>query len=313
MIDAVVLGYGQSGRPLVEELLAAGQSVRVVTRSGRGPEAAERHRADLLDASAVRVATEGIPVIYQTIHAPTYAASSWRATLPRFNANILDAARASGAIVVAADNLYAYRADTMPLTTTTPLDPQSNKGAVVRGNFNARSESGARVRTVAAGDFYGPSTDTSHLGDRMFEPLLSRKTIRPLGNIDQPHAFTYLPDLARAMIRAAALDGDGHEVLFAPNAGDISQRRLITMTAEAAGLPEPRIKPISIAAAKALGVLVPSIREIAEMGYQFDRPFTVDTSADEARLGMRATPWEEAVQATVEARLSGRSARQVLR
>ena len=46
-------------------------------------------------------------------------------------------------------------------------------------------------------------------------------------------------------------------------------------------------------------LVMPSIREIAEMGYQFTQPFEVDASAGERRLGLRATPWAEAATETV--------------
>jgi hypothetical protein len=44
----------------------------------------------------------------------------------------------------------------------------------------------------------------------------------------------------------------------------------------------------------------PIVREVRAVAYQFDRPFVVDSSAFESTFGVRATPLEEALEATVE-------------
>jgi nucleoside-diphosphate-sugar epimerase len=41
------------------------------------------------------------------------------------------------------------------------------------------------------------------------------------------------------------------------------------------------------------------MREVAEMLYQFDRPFVMDSTRSEERLGLRPTPLPEAAAATV--------------
>jgi hypothetical protein len=42
------------------------------------------------------------------------------------------------------------------------------------------------------------------------------------------------------------------------------------------------------------------VREVRAIGYQLDRPFVVESSAFESTFGVRATPLEEALEATVE-------------
>lgn len=305
--DAVVIGYGPVGATIVEELLQSGAHVRVVTRSGSGPDAAERVRADALDPDAVARAVGDAPVVHMSFHAPAYSAKVWAATLPRMERSVLDHARRTGARVVAPESLYAFDADAGPITARTPLRPRSRKGEVREALLAARSASGVRVVSVVAGDFVGPRVLMAHAGDRLLAPLLAGRTLRPVGDPDLPHAFTHVPDLARAMIAAGSLAGSGHEIVMAPSAGSITMRDLAAAMAAAAGVEVPRVSPMSPAFLRAVGLVVPSVREIAEIAYQFAQPFEVDARADQARLGLSATPWPRAAQETV-AWWRGRSA-----
>jgi hypothetical protein len=48
-----------------------------------------------------------------------------------------------------------------------------------------------------------------------------------------------------------------------------------------------------------LGLVVPMVREIREMAYQWDEPFIVDDRRFRAAFGARPTDAEEAARATV--------------
>lgn len=307
-VEAVVIGNGPVGSTVTAQLLAAGRTVRVVTRSGSGPDGAERVRADALDPDATAAAIEDAPQVFVAFHAP-YSAKAWAAVLPRMEASVLDHVRRTGATVAIVESLYAFDGGRSPYSASSPLQPRSRKGAIRRQLIEARSNSGARVVSVVAGDFYGPRVLVSHGGERLVRPVLTGRTVRPVGDPDQPHAFTHMPDLARAMVAAAALPGRGHELVMAPNAGSVSMRELVGVTARAAGVAAPRIAPMTPGFLRTLGVVVPILRELADVQHQFTQPFEVDTGADQARLGIAATPWEDAAAQTVDwwrQRLGGR-------
>jgi hypothetical protein len=44
---------------------------------------------------------------------------------------------------------------------------------------------------------------------------------------------------------------------------------------------------------------VPFVRELEEVGYQFQRPFVIDSSAYQMTFGTRPTPIEDALAATL--------------
>lgn len=296
--DAVVIGHGPVGATTAALLLTQGMRVRVVTRSGSGPAGAECVRADVLDPAATAAALGDAPRIVMAFHAP-YSARAWARLLPGMEDSVTRHAAASGAVVVTAESLYAYDGGDSPFSETSPLRPRSRKGEVRRELIERRAASGARIVSVIAGDFYGPGVLSSHVGERMVRPILTGRTLRPVADADQPHAFTHVPDLARALLAALDLPGRGHELLMAPSAGSLSLRSLAELTARAAERPVPRIAPMSLWSMRALGLVIPVVRELVDVAHQFTQPFEVDTRASRARLGVTATPWPEAAAETV--------------
>ena len=103
------------------------------------------------------------------------------------------------------------------------------------------------------------------------------------------------------MIRAAADPGLQNTFLHAPTAPAVTQRQLIEAFAAAAGVPTPKLASIPAWLLKGLGV-VPGqmMRELAETSYMLARPFELDSSRSEERLGLSPKAFEVAVKSTVD-------------
>ena len=99
-----------------------------------------------------------------------------------------------------------------------------------------RDASSTPTVSVAASDFYGPLVRNAHAGERLVPTVLTGRTMRLLGSADQPHSFTYVPDLAAAMITAARRPELWNSFLHAPTAPAITQRRLVELVAAAGGV-----------------------------------------------------------------------------
>ena len=52
-------------------------------------------------------------------------------------------------------------------------------------------------------------------------------------------------------------------------------------------------------AVRALGLVNPMMKELAEISYEFDEPFVLDTSKYESAFGTAGTPLAAAIAATV--------------
>lgn len=297
--DAVVLGDGPVGRTTTDELQHRGARVRVVTRSGSGPAGADLHRTDVADAASVAAAIGDAPLVVMATHAP-YRTAAWRDLLARMERPVLDHVARTGATLVLPESLYAFDAASGPISATTARLPRSPKGEVRRDLLTARDASGARIRSVVAGDFVGPRVRASAAGETMAGRIAAGKRPMGFGRADLPHAFTHVPDLVRAMLAATELPDAGHRVLMAPQAGSISQQELADGLADAAGVPRRRVMTLGAFSSAVVGAFVRDVRELREVMYQFTQPFEIDARADEALLDLSATPWDQAFKETVD-------------
>ncbi len=214
----VVTGAGPVGWTVAEQLAGQGNRVRVLTRSGSGPEhpLVERLTVDVQDASQVRDAFAGATAVFHCIHGSSYTADAWRAELPRAEQTVLAAAGEAGAVVVFPESLYSYSEPDAAMTEDRPADRPGRQEGVRTELLRAREASPANTVTVVAGDFFGPRVRNSHGGERMVPPVLAGKKLLVIGSTDQPHSFTYVPDLAAAMIRAAQMPALWNKVWHAP-------------------------------------------------------------------------------------------------
>ncbi|MGO4189141.1 NAD-dependent epimerase/dehydratase family protein [Pseudarthrobacter sp. TAF60_1] len=296
----VVTGAGPVGWAVAEQLAGQGKHVKVLTRSGSGPvhPLVERLTVDVQEPSKVSAAFAGAAAVFHCIHGSSYTADAWRAELPRAEQTVLAAAGEAGAVVVFPESLYSYSEPDRPMTEAGPRTAQGGKRGVRTELLRAREASPTDTASVVAGDFFGPRVRNSHGGERMVAPVLAGKKLWVVGSVDQPHSFTYVPDLAAAMIRAAQTPSLWNKVWHAPTGPAVTQRQLATAFAEAGGAAPPKIGAMPGWALRAMGVFSKDLGELAETLYQFQKPFVMDSAASQAALGLRPTPLAEAAAAT---------------
>ena len=165
--------------------------------------------------------------------------------------------------------------------------------------MKARAASATDTVSVVAGDFFGPRVRNAHAGERMVKPVLAGKPLMVIGNAGLPHSFTYVPDLAAAMIVAAqdpTLWNTGVARAHRARAEPAGDRRSVRRRCRRPGT---AVSAVPGWALRAMGVFSPGTRELAETLYQFERPFVMDSRASEAALGLQPTPLTEAAAATV--------------
>lgn len=302
MIDVyVVTGAGPVGWTVAEQLAEQGKKVRILTRSGSGPEhpLVERVKADAQDAAQLRDAFAGATAVFHCIHGSSYTAHAWQAELPVAEQKVLAAAGEAGAVVVFPESLYSYSEPGRPMTEAGPRTAHGGKRGVRTALLEARKASPADTVSLVAGDFFGPRVRTSHAGERLVPAVLAGKKVWVIGSADQPHSFTYVPDLAAAMIHAAQTPSLWNKVWHAPTGPAVTQRQLATAFTDAGGAAAPKLAGLPGWALSVLGVFSKDVRELAELLYQFAEPFVMDSAASQEALGLGPTPLPEAAAATV--------------
>ncbi|WP_246527632.1 NAD-dependent epimerase/dehydratase family protein [Pseudarthrobacter albicanus] len=297
----VVNGAGPVGWTVAEQLAAAGHRVRVLTRSGSGPAGAriKRRPVDVSDAGQLGDAFAGAGAVFHCIHGSQYSAKAWEKELAAAEQTVLAAAAGAGAVVVFPESLYAYSEPERTMREDGPREASGGKRGVRTGLLRARAASPADTVSVVAGDFFGPRVRGSHAGERVVRPVLAGKSLQVIGSASQPHSFTYVPDLAAAMIAAARTPALWNRVWHAPTGPALTQRQIAGAFAAAAGVRAPRVTAVPGWVVRAAGWFSPGMKELAETLYQFERPFVMDSGASEAALGLRPTPLTEAAAATV--------------
>ena len=189
------------------------------------------------------------------------------------------------------------------MTEDLPLAATTVKGQT-RAAMTAEllaAAAGGRVRIAIgrASDFFGAGVTTgSALGERVFGNALAGRRADFIGNPDLPHTYSCVPDIAAGL---AALGTDPRavgEVWHLPGPPTVTTRALLGLVAAEVGHPVA-IRPVPKLAVRALALVNPMLRGLAEMAYQFDQPFVLDTSKYESVFGASGTPLAAAIAATV--------------
>ncbi len=294
----VVTGAGPVGHTVAVQLAQAGHRVRVLTRSGSGPQhpLVERVRVDVSDEGALRAALADAHTVFHCVHAP-YTVQAWQDTLPSTEQVVLRAA--AGAVVVFPESLYSYARPDAVMTEDGPRTATGGKRGVRTALLAARQASPTATVSVVASDFFGPHAVNAHAGERMVPTILAGRRVRVMAGLDTPHSFTYVPDLARAMVAAAARPDLHGAVLHAPTGPALTQRELVHAFAAAAGVPA-KVGVVPAWVVRAGGLLPGILHEMNETLYQFTAPFVMDSARTQALLGLSPTPLEQAARETVD-------------
>ena len=304
-----VFGYGAVGRPIVELLVARGDRVRVATRRRPAnlPADVEYLPCDVLKAGDVRDALKGAA---QAVLAVGFAYDSrlWRTVWPQTMTNLVEGCAAAGARLMFIDNLYQLGPQSAPRTEDMPLTAVGEKPVILAEVTRIWQAARGRVRVAAlrCSDFYGPGVAVSHLGALAIGEVAKARPAQLLVPADTPHDFAYVPDIAQAvMILLDAPDQDFGQVWNMPCAPTRTPRALLAMAAAALGH-KLRVWAVPLALLRPLGLFYRFAREVADVGFTWDRPYVVDGSKFVRRFGFAATPFEIGVPTTVRAFVDGR-------
>src|SRR5262249_29928840 len=143
------------------------------------------------------------------------------------------------------------------------------------------------------------------LGERFWTKLLAGRPVELLGDPDQPHTYSYGPDVADALVTLGLTDpalssgADVYGRVWHPAAHPAeSTQAWLARFARAVGVYSPctRRSPLLLRIA---GLFLPEAGELPEMIYQWRTPYILDDSQFRARFAATPTPLARAVEATV--------------
>jgi nucleoside-diphosphate-sugar epimerase len=299
----IVFGTGQVGSALAARLAELGLAVRAVSRNRPATlaDGVDWRAADVSDPEAATDAAKGAAVVYQCVNAPY---TQWPELFPPLQRGVLAAAERNGALLVALENLYGYGpTGGKPMTEDLPLAAMTVKGrtrAAMTAELLAAATAGRiRLAIGRASDFFGPGvTAGSTLGERVFGNALAGRRADFIGNPDLPHTYSYVPDIAAGLAILGTDPRAADQVWHLPGPQTVTTRALLDLVGAEVGHPVA-IRALPNLAVRALGLVNPMMRELAEMAYEFDQPFILDTSKYQSAFGAASAPLADAIAATV--------------
>jgi nucleoside-diphosphate-sugar epimerase len=290
----VVVGAGAVGSVVARLLVEQGERVRVITRTGSGPDGVERIGADASAGLAQYV--EGASAIYSCA-GPAY--NKWTSQWPPLGAALRAAAEASGAALVTTGNLYGYGAVDRPMTEDLPLLPNTVKGQVRAKLWTDALEAhqAGRIRTaeVRGSDYLGAGAVSPFSVTVLPKVIAGKRGIMP-GDLDAPHSWTYVGDVARTLIAVAGDESAWGRAWHVPTPEPMSVRQLADRAAELAGAPKATVAAMPAWLLKLAGLVDPGAREMVEMQYQWQRPFVLDSTAATVAFGIKPTATDDALR-----------------
>lgn len=300
----IIVGAGPVGRHVAGFLADRGSDVTVVTRSGTSTDidGVKHAKVDASDPASLSAVAEGASVLYNCANPGDY--TTWMTVWPPLAASFLQAAERSGAVLAITGNLYPYGPIDGPMTESTPDAATDVKGrlrATMWADAKAVHDAG-RVRAVEVrgSDYVGVGVGANGHLSRQVPTILKGKRAWVIGSTDQPHSFTDVLDMARALV-ATAEDETAHgRIWHAPTNPPRTQREAITDVLAALGRPPVGVTGMPAGALRAMGVFSPLMRELSALSYQWTKPYVLDDAESRAHFGIAPTPWDEVCLRTAE-------------
>jgi nucleoside-diphosphate-sugar epimerase len=301
-LSHVVFGAGQVGHALANLLASRGEHVVVVSRHQPGDlsESIEWRGADASDVVAATRASRGAAVIYQCLNAPY---TQWPTMFPPLQRGVLAAAEHNEALLVTLENLYAYGPTSgAAMTEDFLLAATTNKGraraAMTQELLEAAEAGRVQFAIGRASDFFGAGVTESSLGERVFANALAGRRADFIGNPDLLHTYSYVPDVAAGLAVLGTDPRAVNEVWHLPGPATVTTRALLDLLSSEIDRPVG-IRSVPPWLVKALGLVKPLMRELAEMSYEFEEDFVLDTSKFETKFGPSGTPLATALTDTI--------------
>lgn len=310
---ALVLGAtGGIGGEVARQLRDAGWTVRALRRNSE-QQIEQRDgmawvRGDAMNRDDVLAAAEGCSVIVHAVNPPGYR--RWgELVLPMLD-NTIVAAQANGATIVLPGSVYNYGPGAFPTlhedSLQQPVTPKRAIRVEMERRLQQASSRSCRVIVVRAGDFFGPKPGNSWFSQGILKPGQPVKSISMPNAPGVGHQWSYLPDVARAMVElvqrrdtlppfaafhmAGHCDADGTQLAAA----------ICRVVVKHGGVhPKVRAFPWWLTAFAA--PFVPTLRELRKMRYLWSTRIEMSNAKLVSTLGHEPhTPLDEAVEAALE-------------
>lgn len=302
-MEHVVCGAGPLGVAVAALLRESGQErVRLVTRSGHAtaPAGVATTAADLADPADATRALRGAAVVY---HCAAPAMQTWSHRLVPLMDGVIAGAAAAGARVIYGDNLDCYGPVDGPIREdlpNRPVGPHARARADAADRLMAAHRDGRVPAAVSrASDFFGPGVRVSAVGERVFAAALTGRPAALLPGVDTEHTYTFVGDLAAALVTLGSHEQALGQVWHAPSPPAGTTRGFVEQVFALAGHPS-RIRVLPKPVLRAAGLVSARMRALGHRLYQTEQPFVIDDAKYRAAFRAGPTDIDAAITRTLD-------------
>jgi nucleoside-diphosphate-sugar epimerase len=300
-----ILGAGGgAGTEITRELSNYTKDIRVVSRNPKKVnETDQLIKADLTDPAQLDKAVEGSEIVYVTIAFP-YSIKVWRELWPKFMRNLIETCSKYKSRIVFIDNVYMYDPKFLSdMTEETPINPISEKGKVrtevARMIIDAVEKNKVEAIIARAPDFYGPGLKNTMFYQSVYSNLVKDKNPQWLGKLDAFHNYIYSKDLGRSVAMLGNTSDAYNQVWHLPTTNQkLTNRQWIELMMSAMKK-QKKIQTMPDWMINMLGIFVPILKELQDVGYQFNNDYFFNSSKFNKRFNFTPTSPEEGIKEMV--------------
>ena len=251
-------GSGRAGSHAADAFWNAGWTVRLYKRG-----------TDMTTAAL------GADVILNGLNPPNY--HNWAEIIPAITAQVITAAKASGASVILPASIYNFGDQPGTFDENTPQRATTRKGQIRIAQEQSYRNSGVQTILLRAGNFIDPTGN----GDVMSVGLMrdiGKGKITALGPIGTVQAYCYMPDWGRAAVMLAEKRHSLSQFEDVPFPGHTFTYSALHETVNAATGKTHKLSTFPWWLMRALSPFWELAREMSEMRYLYAMPHKI--SAD---------------------------------
>jgi nucleoside-diphosphate-sugar epimerase len=300
-MQTILGANGTIGSVLARELANYTNKIRLVSRYPRKVnESDELFPADLSNPGIVDEAVKDSEVVYLVVGFD-YKLKVWEENWPKLIRATIDACIKYKARLVFFDNVYMYDINAIPhMTEESPVNPPSRKGEVrkkIAQMIMEEVKAGKLLALIArSADFYGPDNNKSFVNEMVYKNLLKGKAANWFIDADKKHSFTYTPDAAKATALLGNTNDAFNTIWHLPtDKNPLTGREFIELFSREMKVAN-KLFVMPLWLVKIVGLIVPVLKEMAEMMYQYDRNYFFDSSKFEQRFNFKTTTYQEGVR-----------------
>ena len=303
-MQTILGANGTIGSLLAKELTKYTDKIRLVSRYPKKVnETDELLPADLSNPAIVDLAVEGSDVVYLVVGFE-YKLDVWQEKWPRLMKATINACIKHKARLVFFDNVYSYDIKAIPhMTEDSAYNPPSKKGGVrkqIAEMIMDEVKAGRLMAIIArSADFYGPENEKSIVTEMVYKNFSKGRRAGWPVDANKIHSFTYTPDAAKATAMLGNTSDAYNTVWHLPtDKKTLTGKQFIELFSKEMKVANKYfVMPVWMM--KLAGIFIPTLREMPEMMYQYDRDYFFDSSKFEKRFKVAATNYEDGVKQTV--------------